>query len=214
TLGLLQPPRRAGRPARRGDGTRQRSRGRSQFRPRHDQDHAQPGVEYGTRRRYRVRSTGAGDLYADARLRARLPRIYGEATTRFRGRLMADKSFLGWPFFDDEHRTLASVLDSWAAEHIGTIPEAREGTVDKACSELVERLADAGWLDYAVPGEAGSRYENLDVRSLCLLRETLARYHGLADFAFAMQGLGSGPISLFGSEEQKSKYLPGVRRGE
>jgi acyl-CoA dehydrogenase len=127
---------------------------------------------------------------------------------------MADKSFLGWPFFDDEHRTLASALDSWAAEHVGTIPEAREETVDEACSELVERLAGAGWLDYAVPGEAGGRYQNLDVRSLCLLRETLARYHGLADFAFAMQGLGSGPISLFGSEEQKSNYLPGVRRGE
>jgi acyl-CoA dehydrogenase len=127
---------------------------------------------------------------------------------------MADKSFLGWPFFDDEHRTLASALEVWAAEHVATIPEAREETVDEACSELVERLASAGWLDYVVPGEAGGRYETLDVRSLCLLRETLARYHGLADFAFAMQGLGSGPISLFGSEEQKSNYLPGVRRGE
>ena len=127
---------------------------------------------------------------------------------------MADKSFLGWPFFDDEHRTLASALEVWAVEHVATIPEAREETVDEACSELVERLASAGWLDYVVPGEAGGRYETLDVRSLCLLRETLARYHGLADFAFAMQGLGSGPISLFGSEEQKSNYLPGVRRGE
>ncbi|HZB83265.1 MAG TPA: acyl-CoA dehydrogenase family protein [Rubrobacteraceae bacterium] len=127
---------------------------------------------------------------------------------------MADKSFLGWPFFDDEHRTLASTLDLWAAEHVATMPEAREETVDEACSELVERLANAGWLDYIVPREAGGRYETLDVRSLCLLRETLARYHGLADFAFAMQGLGSGPISLFGSEEQKSNYLPGVRRGE
>ncbi|HYY45337.1 MAG TPA: acyl-CoA dehydrogenase family protein, partial [Actinomycetota bacterium] len=127
---------------------------------------------------------------------------------------MADKSFLGWPFFDVEHRTLASALDAWAAEHVATIPEAGEGTVDEACGELVERLAGAGWLDYAVPDEAGGRHETLDVRSLCLLRETLARYHGLADFAFAMQGLGSGPISLFGSEEQKSKYLPGVRRGE
>ena len=127
---------------------------------------------------------------------------------------MADRSFLGWPFFDDEHRTLASALEVWAAEYVATIPEAREETVDEACSELVERLASAGWLDYVVPGEAGGRYETLDVRSLCLLRETLARYHGLADFAFAMQGLGSGPISLFGSEEQKSNYLPGVRRGE
>ncbi len=127
---------------------------------------------------------------------------------------MADRSFLSWPFFDDEHRTLASTLDGWAAEHVGTIPEAREETVDEACSELVERLAGAGWLDYVVPSDAGGRHEALDVRSLCLLRETLARYHGLADFAFAMQGLGSGPISIFGSEEQKSSYLPGVRRGE
>jgi acyl-CoA dehydrogenase len=127
---------------------------------------------------------------------------------------MADKSFLGWPFFDDEHRALASTLDVWAVEHVATMPEAREETVDEACSKLVERLANAGWLDYVVPREAGGRYETLDVRSLCLLRETLARYHGLADFAFAMQGLGSGPISLFGSEEQKSNYLPGVRRGE
>jgi acyl-CoA dehydrogenase len=127
---------------------------------------------------------------------------------------MADRSFLGWPFFDDEHRALASSLDRWAGEHVGTTPEACEETVDAKCRELVECLAEAGWLDYVVPGERGSPHETLDVRLLCLLRETLARYHGLADFAFAMQGLGSGPISLFGSEEQKSKYLPGVRRGE
>ena len=127
---------------------------------------------------------------------------------------MADRSFLDWPFFDDEHRTLAHDLDGWVAEHISSMPEAREETADEACRELVERLARTGWLDYAVPGEGGGRYETLDVRSLCLLRETLARYHGLADFAFAMQGLGSGPISLFGSEEQKSDYLPAVRRGE
>jgi acyl-CoA dehydrogenase len=127
---------------------------------------------------------------------------------------MADKSFLAWPFLDDGHRALASSLDEWAAKHLGAVPEAREETVDETCSELVELLASAGWLDYAVPGEAGGRHETLDVRSLCLLRETLARYHGLADFTFAMQGLGSGPISLFGSEEQKNNYLPGVRRGE
>jgi acyl-CoA dehydrogenase len=127
---------------------------------------------------------------------------------------MADKSFLGWPFFDDEHRSLARDLDDWATENVLTVPEAHEETVDETCRELVRRLAAAGWLDYVVAGEQGGRREGLDVRSLCLLRETLARYHGLADFAFAMQGLGSGPISLFGSEEQKSNYLPGVRRGE
>src|SRR5919199_3409838 len=117
-----------------------------------------------------MRSTGAGTLYADARLRARLPRLHGEARSRFRGRLMADKSFLGWPFFDDEHRTLASALDVWAAEHAGTMPEAREETVDEACSELIERLASAGWLDYVVPSEAGGRHETPHGRSLCLLR--------------------------------------------
>jgi acyl-CoA dehydrogenase len=127
---------------------------------------------------------------------------------------MADKSFLGWPFFDDEHRALASAIDGWAAEHVATMPEAGEETVDEACRELVERLADAGWLDYAVPGEGAGGHETLEVRSLCILRETLARYHGLADFVFATQGLGSGPLSLFGSEEQRSRYLSGVRRGE
>ena len=127
---------------------------------------------------------------------------------------MADRSFLGWPFFDDEHRTLARDLDGWAAQHVGSMPEAREETVDEACRELVERLAEAGWLDYVVPGEGCGPHETLDVRSLCLLRETLARHHGLADFAFAMQGLGTGAISLFGSEEQKRDYLPAVRQGE
>jgi len=127
---------------------------------------------------------------------------------------MADKSFLGWPFFDDEHRTLARDLDGWAAQHVGSMPEAREETVDEACRELVARLAEAGWLDYVVPGEGWGPHENLDVRSLCLLRETLARHYGLADFAFAMQGLGTGAISLFGSEEQKRDYLPAVCQGE
>src|SRR5918998_926261 len=127
---------------------------------------------------------------------------------------MADRSFLGWPFFDDEHRTLARDLDGWAAQHVGSMPQAREETVDEACRELVERLAEAGWLDYVVPGEGCGPHETLDVRSLCLMREPLARHHGLADFAFAMQGLGTGAISLFGSEEQKGDYLPAVRQGE
>ena len=127
---------------------------------------------------------------------------------------MADRSYLDWPFFDDEHRALARDLDDWAAEHVRPLPEAREETVDAACRELVERLAGAGWLDYVVPGEQGGRHESLDVRSLCLLRETLGRHHALADFAFAMQGLGSGAISLFGSEELKTSYLPEVRQGK
>jgi acyl-CoA dehydrogenase len=127
---------------------------------------------------------------------------------------MADHSYLHWPFFDDEHRSLARDLDDWATENVLTVPEAHEETVDETCRELVRRLAAAGWLDYVVAGEQGGRREGLDVRSLCLLRETLGLHHALADFVFAMQGLGSGAISLFGSEEVKTSYLPGVRRGE
>src|ERR671933_1623809 len=127
---------------------------------------------------------------------------------------MPDRSYLDWPFFDDGHRTLARDLDDWAAEHVRPIPEAKEETVDAACRDLVERLAEAGWLDLVVPGAQGGRREALDVRSLCLVREILGRHHALADFTFAMQGLGSGAISLFGSEELRSRYLPGVRRGE
>ena len=126
---------------------------------------------------------------------------------------MADRSYLAWPFFDDEHRALARDLDDWATEHVSPIPEAREETVDSACRDLVKRLAGAGWLDYVVPGAQGGRYDTLDVRSLFLVRETLGRHHALADFAFAMQGLGSGAISFFGSEELKASYLPGVRQG-
>lgn len=127
---------------------------------------------------------------------------------------MPDRSYIDWPFFDDEHRVLARDLDGWATEHVRPVPEAREETVDAVCRDLVEHLAGAGWLDYVVPGAQGGRREGLDVRSLCLLRETLGRHHALADFAFAMQGLGSGAISLFGSEELKTRYLPEVRQGE
>src|ERR687886_790728 len=126
---------------------------------------------------------------------------------------MPDRTYLNWPFFDDGHRALAGNLDDWAAEHVRPIPEANEDTVDAACRDLVERLAEAGWLDLVVPGAQGGRREALDVRSLCLVREILGRHHALADFTFAMQGLGSGAISLFGSEELKAGYLPGVRQG-
>lgn len=125
---------------------------------------------------------------------------------------MADRSYLDWPFFDDEHRALARDLDAWATEHVRPVPEAHEETVDAVCRDLVKRLAGAGWLDYLVPGAQGGRYDTLDGRSLCLIRETLGRYHALADFVFAMQGLGSGAISLFGSEEIKASYLPEVRQ--
>ena len=125
---------------------------------------------------------------------------------------MADRSFLDWPFLDDTHRALADDLERWCGEHLTGGHD--EGDVDAACRELVRRLGDGGWLRYCVPSAYGGAHDDLDVRSLALIRETLARYDGLADFAFAMQGLGSGTISLFGSEAQKAKYLPAVARGE
>ena len=105
---------------------------------------------------------------------------------------MADQSFLEWPFFAPAHRNLALALDAWAGENLGDIDETN---VDAACRELVRRLAEGGWLDHCVPAAFGGASEKLNVQALCLIRETLARHLGLADFAFAMQGLGSGAIS-------------------
>ena len=124
---------------------------------------------------------------------------------------MADKSFLDWPFLEPAHRELAASLDAWAADNLGGIDEA---DVDAACRELVRRLAADSWLDHCVPAAYGGASEKLDVRALCLIRETLARHSGLADFAFAMQGLGSGAISLYGSDDIRSAYLPAVRAGQ
>ena len=123
---------------------------------------------------------------------------------------MSDRSFLDWPFFDDGHRRLADELEAWCARELR---DEEPGDVDAACRDLVERLAAGGWLRYCVPAAHGGVHENFDVRSLCLIRETLARHSGLADFAFAMQGLGSGTISLFGNDMQKSHYLPRVADG-
>jgi acyl-CoA dehydrogenase len=125
---------------------------------------------------------------------------------------MSDRSFLAWPFFEDHHRTLAVDLDAWAAAAIDHAEPAREA-VDGVCRDLVAALAEGGWLRYAVPAAAGGRFADLDVRSLCLIRETLARHSGLADFAFAMQGLGSGPITLAGTDRQRAAYLPAVSEG-
>ncbi len=125
---------------------------------------------------------------------------------------MSDRSFLNWPFFEDEHRVLALELEKWAKTELADYA-ITPANVDLACQELVLKLADGGWLDYCVANKYGGKNPSLDVRSLCLIRETLARFSGLADFVFAMQGLGSGTISLFGSAELKKKYLPDVRRG-
>ncbi|CAN5382019.1 acyl-CoA dehydrogenase family protein [soil metagenome] len=126
---------------------------------------------------------------------------------------MPDRTFLDWPFFDDAHRRLARELDDWAGIEAYTWKHVEED-LDAATMALVLRLGQEGWLRYVVPAAYGGLHERLDVRSLCLARETLARHSGLADFAFAMQGLGSGPISLFGSEELKRRYLPPVAAGE
>ena len=120
---------------------------------------------------------------------------------------MVDKSFLNWPFFEARHRTLAGQLEAWAAENLGTVDH---HDTDAACRMLVTRLGEAGWLQLTAPDEDGGR---LDVRSLALTRETLARHDGLADFSFAMQGLGAGPISLFGNAAQRAAWLPRTRAG-
>ncbi|EEB85686.1 short-chain specific acyl-CoA dehydrogenase [Roseobacter sp. GAI101] len=119
---------------------------------------------------------------------------------------MSDRSFLDWPFFEDRHRALADDLDAWAA---GALANVDHGDTDAACRSLVAMLGDGGWLRYS--GAQGD--DTLDVRSLCLIRETLARHDGLADFSFAMQGLGTGAISLFGTPEQQEAWLPKTRSG-
>ncbi|MDE4274216.1 acyl-CoA dehydrogenase family protein [Phaeobacter gallaeciensis] len=120
---------------------------------------------------------------------------------------MADRTFLNWPFFEDRHRTLAADLDAWAAETVSGIDHS---DTDAACRALVAALGKGGWAQHS-GAPAG---ETLDVRSLCLIRETLARHDGLADFAFAMQGLGTGAISLFGNEAQQAEWLPLTRSGQ
>ncbi|TFH63982.1 MAG: acyl-CoA dehydrogenase, partial [Gemmatimonadales bacterium] len=118
---------------------------------------------------------------------------------------------LDWPFFDAHHRQLADELETWAATHLG---ERDTTDTDAACRALVSDLGRDGWLRHAVGGQkVGGFSETIDTRAICLIRETLARHLGLADFAFAMQGLGSGAITLFGSDEQKNRYLPGVSDG-
>ncbi|HUS19037.1 MAG TPA: acyl-CoA dehydrogenase family protein [Terriglobales bacterium] len=127
---------------------------------------------------------------------------------------MADTTFLQWPFFTDEHRKLATELREWCAHEIAAEGDPTHAQVDAACRNLATRLGDAGWLRYAVPKAFGGLLEKLDVRSLCLVRESLGYHSGLADFVFALQGLGAGPITLFGSDALKQKYLPGVAAGK
>lgn len=119
-----------------------------------------------------------------------------------------DQSYLTWPFFADHHRDLAVRLDAWAT---ATLPGLIDhGDVDGSCRRLAAALGQGGWLDLAVPAAD----QPFDVRGLCLMREVLGRHAALADFAFAMQGLGTGPITLFGTPAQRERWLPAVRRGD
>ena len=117
---------------------------------------------------------------------------------------------LTWPFFDDGHRRFAEALGRWAD---ATLPALPHDDVDAACRARVKALGEAGFLKAVVAAEHGGMHPRLDVRTLCLAREILAYRDGLADFAFAMQGLGTGAISLFGSPQTKARYLPPVREG-
>ena len=126
---------------------------------------------------------------------------------------MADISFLNWPFFESHHKELAQNVDTWASQNSALFDKSQED-LDASCREIVGALADGGWLNYTIPKVEGGAHNTLDVRSLCLIRETLAKYSGLVDFCFAMQGLGSGAISLFGSDELKASYLPEVASGK
>lgn len=127
---------------------------------------------------------------------------------------MADRTFLTWPFFENRHRDLADALEQWAGVTLPAFEERAhvEATVADATRDLVAGLGKGGWLRYAVPAPYGA-LDGLDVRSLCLIRETLARHLGLADFAFAMQGLGAAPVSLFGTSDQQGDLLPGIADG-
>lgn len=122
---------------------------------------------------------------------------------------MVDRSFLDWPFFEERHRRLAARLDIWAGDNLAGLDHR---DIDQTCRQLVRKLGDDRWLEHTapIPDDADAQ---LDVRTLCLIRETLARHDGLADFAFAMQGLGAGPISLFGTDEQRKTWLPMTRQG-
>lgn len=128
---------------------------------------------------------------------------------------MRDASWLEWPFFEERHQELAHTLEDWCTATLGAVDH---GDTDAACRHLVAELGRGGWLQFAVPhgpdGSWGGRWPQIDSRALCILRETLARHDGLADFAFAMQGLGSGAISLAGSDALRLRYLPKVAAGK
>jgi acyl-CoA dehydrogenase len=130
---------------------------------------------------------------------------------------MNSASHLAWPFFDEVHRVFKTQLQDWTTKQFADLhghDESRDA-IDRECVSLVKALGQGGWLKPAIAGKQhGGAAEVIDTRTICLLREELAWHHGLADFAFAMQGLGSGAISLKGTPEQQAVYLPRVAKGE
>ncbi len=130
---------------------------------------------------------------------------------------MADRSFLAWPFLDDGHRAQSRDFEQWVEQSLPPLLEGADGDLDAVygcVARLVKELGASGLLRACVPAAYGGLRQKIDVRSLCLAREILARASGLADFAFAMQGLSSAPISLFGRDEQKQAILPGIVAGK
>jgi len=125
---------------------------------------------------------------------------------------MADKSFLAWPFFEKQHRDLEREVAGFAKTIVPGLIDHHDP--DGSCRRLVAALGKHGLLRHSVTSPYGGLTQNFDVRSLCLIRETLAYEDGLADFAFAMQGLGTGPVTLFGTEKQKRKWLPSIAEGK
>jgi acyl-CoA dehydrogenase len=130
---------------------------------------------------------------------------------------MNSSAHLAWPFFDESHRTFKANLQTWTHQKFAGMhghDESRDA-IDSECVSLVKALGQGGWLKPAIAGKThGGSADVIDTRTICLLREELAWHHGLADFAFAMQGLGSGAISLKGTPEQQAEYLPRVAKGE
>jgi acyl-CoA dehydrogenase len=118
---------------------------------------------------------------------------------------------VNWPFFDETHRRFAADLSRWADKTLAALPH---DDVDAACRARVKALGEAGFLGAVVPRAYGGSHDTFDVRTLCLAREILGYRDGLSDFSFAMQGLGSGTITLFGSDAIKKRYLPAVRQGK
>lgn len=121
---------------------------------------------------------------------------------------MPDQSFLDWPFLDDTHRLVAAEAEDWAVSNLRAAHH-DETDVDAACISLARRMGASGLLRHCLPEDGQP-----EVRALCLLREILARHDPLADFVFAMQGLGTGPIQFFGTDAQKAAFLPQVRAGD